>query len=100
MTRYSTEPRTKSMSKYKYRFLSFARYLSNKCGNQLLNTATKTRLAALKTASKKIVHKKVMRNKKLMGNKIVYKVVKPNLYLMRIQELLKKQFQEKKEKKY
>ena len=40
-----------------------------------------------------------MRNKKLMGNKIVYKVVKPNLYLMRIQELLKKQFQEKKEKK-
>ena len=41
-----------------------------------------------------------MRNKKLMRNKIVYKVVKPNLYLMRIQELLKKQFQEKKEKKY
>ena len=52
MTRYSIEPRTRKYIKG-YRFLSFARNLFNKYGKQLLDTATKTELKALKTAFKK-----------------------------------------------
>ena len=52
MTRYSIELRTTKYVKG-YRFLSFARNLSNKYGKQLLNTTTKTGLDALKTSSKK-----------------------------------------------
>ena len=48
MMRYSIEPR-----KRKYGFSSFARNLSQKYGKQLLNTATKTKINALETASKK-----------------------------------------------
>ena len=39
--------------------LSFARNLSNKYGKQLLDTATKTRLDALKSTSKKYSIKQV-----------------------------------------
>ena len=42
-----------------YRFLSFARNLSNRYEKQLLDTAAKTGLHALKLASKKVVHKAV-----------------------------------------
>ena len=56
MTCYSVEPRTR-----KYvtgcGFFSFGRNLSNKYGRQLLDNATKTGLDALKSASKKLVHK-------------------------------------------
>ena len=55
-TYHSTEPRIiKHVEGYK--FLSFARNLSNKYGTQLLDTATNTVLDVLKTASKIIVHK-------------------------------------------
>ena len=40
MTRYSIEPRTRKYVK-RYGFLSFARNLSNKYGEQLLDDATK-----------------------------------------------------------
>ena len=40
-----------------YGFLSFARNLSNKYGKQLMDTATKAGLDALKTASEKVIHK-------------------------------------------
>ena len=40
-----------------YGFLSLGRNLFNKYGKQLLNGATKTRLDALKTVSKKLAHK-------------------------------------------
>ena len=40
-----------------YGFLLFARNLSSKYGKQLLNTAAKTRLDALKISSKKVNHK-------------------------------------------
>ena len=37
--------------------MSFTKNISNKYGKQLLDTATKTGLDALKSASKKVVHK-------------------------------------------
>ena len=52
MTRYSIEPRTRKYIKG-YGFLSFARNLFNKYGKQLLDTAIKAELNALKTAFKK-----------------------------------------------
>ena len=52
LTHYSIEPRTRKHVKG-YRFLSFARNLSNKYGKKLLNIATKTGLDALKPTSKK-----------------------------------------------
>ena len=52
MTGNSIEPRTRKYVK-RYGFLSFARNLSNKYGKQLLETATKPGLNALKTAFKK-----------------------------------------------
>ena len=52
------EPRTIKYVKG-YAFLSFARNLSNKYRKQLLDTATKTRIDALKTDSKKVVNKAV-----------------------------------------
>ena len=52
MTQYSIEPRSRKNVKG-CGFLSFARNLSNKYGKQLLDTATKTGLDALKNASKK-----------------------------------------------
>ena len=56
MTRYSIEPRTRKYVKG-YGFLLFARNLSSKYRKQLLDTATKTGINALKSASKKVVHK-------------------------------------------
>ena len=53
-------------------FLSFARNLSNKYGKQLLDTATKTGIQSLKTASKKVVHKLTG---EVVGSKIDDKVV-------------------------
>ena len=52
MARYFIIPRTRKFVK-EYRFLLFARNLCDKCGKQLLDTATKTGADALKTASKK-----------------------------------------------
>ena len=56
MTRYSIKPRAKKSVKG-YGFLSFARNLCKKYGKILLDTATKTRLDAAKTASKNVVYK-------------------------------------------
>ena len=57
--------------------MSFARKLSNKYGKKLLDTATKTELDAIKTASKKVVHQAVEATGKFIGNEIAYKIVKP-----------------------
>ena len=56
MTRYSTEPRTRKYVKG-YEVLSFGKKLSHKCGNQLLDTDTKSGLEALRTVTKKVCHK-------------------------------------------
>ena len=75
MTRHSTEPRTKKYVKG-YEFLSFTRKLSNKYGKELLDTAAKTELDAVKTASKKAVHGAAEATAELIGNKIAEKNVK------------------------
>ena len=76
MTCYSIQPRIR---KYitGYGFLSFVRNLSNKYGKKSFDTATKTGLDALKTASKKVVHKAVKATGEFIGNKIADKFVKP-----------------------
>ena len=53
------------------------RNLSNRYGKQLLDTATKTGLDALKTASKKVVDKAAEVARELIGNEIADKIVKP-----------------------
>ena len=76
MTYYSIEPRTRKYVKG-YGFSSFARNSSKKYGKELLDTTTKTGLDAVKTASKKVVHKIAEETEKFVGNKITEKVVKP-----------------------
>ena len=62
----------------------------NKYGKQLLDVATKTGLDALKTASKKEVHKADEATGELMGNKIADKIVEPKTVPEAVQEMLKK----------
>ena len=89
MMRYSLEPRTRKHVKG-YGFLSFAR----KCKKQLLDTE----LDALKTVSRKVVHKSAEATGEFLGNKITdavaksnnNKIVKPNQVTDEIQEMLKK----------
>ena len=57
-----------------YGFLSFARQLGNKYGKKLMDTATKTGMAAAKTASKWVVQKTEEATGDLTGNKIVDKI--------------------------
>ena len=56
--------------------MSFTGNLSNKHGKQFLDTATKTGLDALKTASRKVVHKAVEATGEFIGSKIADKIVK------------------------
>ena len=57
--------------------LLFTRNLSNKYGKQLLDTATKTGLDALKVAFEKEVHKVAEATGEFIGNKIADKIMKP-----------------------
>ena len=75
MTCYSTEPRTKNHIKG-YKFLSFARNLFDKYQKTFLDTTTKRRLDAIKTASKKVAHKEAEAIREFIGNKIADKTVK------------------------
>ena len=70
--------------------MSFAINLSHKYGKHLLDTASKRGVDALKTASKKVVHKAAGATGKFTGNKIADKIVKPRDLLAEIQEMLKK----------
>ena len=67
--RYSTEPRFRTYVKG-YGFLSFARKCANKYGKKLMDTVTKTRIDAAKTASKTVVQKTAEATGDLTGNKI------------------------------
>ena len=51
--RYSTEPKFTKYVKW-YGFLSLARKFGDKYGKKLMDTATKTGIDAVKTASKRI----------------------------------------------
>ena len=76
MILYSTKARTRKYVK-ENGFLSFARNLSNKYGKQLLDTATKTGTGALKTASRKAIHKATETRDQFLGNKITGKILIP-----------------------
>ena len=67
--RYSTEPKFRKYVQG-YGFLSFARKLEERYGKKLIDTATKTRIAAAKTASKRVVQKTAEATGDLIGNKI------------------------------
>ena len=83
MTRYSIEPKTKKYVKG-YGILSFARNLSKKYAKQLLDTG----IDALKTASKKVVHKVAEATGEFIGNKIADKTVKPAENLQDVEEII------------
>ena len=76
MTRYFIEPRTRKYVKER-EFLSFVRNLSNKYGNKLLDTATKTGLDILETVATKLVVKIAEATSGSTGNKIIDKIMKP-----------------------
>ena len=59
-----------------YGFLSIVRNLSIKRGKQLVDTATKTGLNALKAASKKLVHKAGEVTGEFIGNKTAERIVR------------------------
>ena len=69
--RYSTEQRFRNYLK-SYGFLSFAKKFGNKYDKKLMDTATKTGIDAVKTASKTIVQK-AAEDTDLIGNKIADK---------------------------
>ena len=71
--KYSTELRFRKYVKG-YGFLTFARNFGNKCGQKIMDTATKTGIDAAKTASKRVVQKTAEATGHLIGNKIADKI--------------------------
>ena len=59
--------------------MSFARNLSSKYGKQLLDTATKAGIDALKTASKIVPHKAAEEAGEVIGNNFFDEIVKAKL---------------------
>ena len=72
--RYSTESKFRKYVKG-YSFLSFAKKLGDKYGKKLIDTATKARIDAAKTASKWVVQKIAKNTRDLIGNKITDKII-------------------------
>ena len=72
--RYSTESKFRKYVKG-YSFLSFAKILGDKYGKKLIDTATKARIDAAKTASKWVVQKIAKNTEDLIGNKITDKII-------------------------
>ena len=71
--RYSTESKFRKYVKG-YGFLSFAKTFGDKYGKKFMGTATKTRIDAAKTASKRVVQKTAEATADLIGNKIAGKI--------------------------
>ena len=67
--RYSTEPRERIYVKG-YGFLSFAKKLGNKYGQNLFDIAKKSTNDAIKTVSKRAIQKTAETTGDLIGNKI------------------------------
>ena len=57
-----------------YGFLSFARKIGDRYGKKLMDTATKTGIDAVKTASKGVVQKTAEATGDLIGNKMADKI--------------------------
>ena len=72
--RYSTEPKNRKFVKG-YGFLSFSRKFGDKSGKKLMDTATKTGIDAIKTASKRVVQKTAKATGDLIGKKIADKII-------------------------
>ena len=89
---YYIEPRTRKCLN-RYEFLSFGRNISNKYGKQLLST----RLNALKTSSKKVIHKAAGATREFIGNTIADKIVKSDVNLRNVEGII---ILQKREKKY
>ena len=71
--RYSLEPRDRICMKV-YGFMSFARSMSNKYGNKLVDTAKTSAADAVKTAFKRAIQKTPEATGDLIGNKIAGKI--------------------------
>ena len=71
--RYSIEPKDRIYVKG-YGFMSFARSMSNKYGKKLVDTAKKSAVDAVKTASKRAIQKTAEATGDLIGNKITDKI--------------------------
>ena len=70
--RYSAQPKFRKYVKG-YGVLSFAKTFGDKYGKKLMDTATKTRIDAAKTASKRVVQKTAEATGDLIGIKITNK---------------------------
>ena len=66
--RYSTEPKYRNFVQG-HGFLSFARKFGDKYGKKLMDTARKTGIDALKSASKKVVQNTAEASGDLIGQK-------------------------------
>ena len=71
--RYLIEPRDRAYVKG-YRFMSFAKSMSNKYRKKLVDTAKKSTRDAIKTASKRAIQKIAEATGDLVGNKIADKI--------------------------
>ena len=71
--RYSAQPKFRKYVKG-YGVLSFAKTFGDKYGKKLMDTATKTRIDAAKTASKRVVQNTAKATGNLIGNKIAHKI--------------------------
>ena len=71
--RYSIELKYRKYVKG-YGFLSFAGVFGNKYGKNLMDTATKTGIDAVKTASQRVVQKTAEATGDLIGNKIADRI--------------------------
>ena len=71
--RYSFEPNYRKYVQG-YGFLSFATKFGDKYGKKLMDTATKTRIDAAKTACKRVVQKTAEATEDLIGNKTAGKI--------------------------
>ena len=70
---YSAELRLRKSVKG-YDFLSFAKKIGEKYGKKLMDTATKTGIDAVKTASKRVVQKTAIATGDLIGNRTADKM--------------------------
>ena len=71
--RYSTERKYRKYAKG-YGFLTFGRKFGDRYGKKLMDTVTKAKLDAIKTASKRVVLKTAEATGYLIGNEIADKV--------------------------
>ena len=71
--RYSLELRDRIYVKG-YEFLSFARNMSNRYGQKIIDTTKKSAAGATKTASKKTIEKTAEAAGDMIGNKIADKI--------------------------